>query len=576
MAAEVFDWRSSKSDSTVSQLDRQPSFYGYGAGEVSKKPLSSTAFAAFSCLQSLGHAGLALAGAACAQAMLGLSPRIPSIIAPLVSGDLVVRLALLGFVAACAKALGGMGAGFFQVRLAGAVGDALRLSVLRRRAHEVTHPRQHDQGAEVGVASTTFLAVDDLTTGIREAQAGFAASLGALKAALQLVPLALLAMWSGTRLVLVAAVVLLPFGVALARAKKRVKSAQRRTLDESATLLEATDEAVRHAELWSSYRADERVHERVMRAGRALTNRLAQAAAFTAGLSGATEALGALALLLVVLGAHAGVFGAETTDGARLLAFAVAFFMAYKPIRELAEARLAWARASAAAERLGISEVPEALHDARATVTCTPSKLELRGVRLSRGKLGVIDTCIEPGTIVAIQGATGVGKTTLLRTLLGFERVQSGEIRCEGGFAWVPQDAPIVRGTLAENVALGGPSDVRAAMEAIGAGALFDRLGAAELGVGGRALSGGEQKQVAIARALATKQPILLLDEPTTGLDDVAQAAVLSAIAHLRGKRTVLIVTHRPEPLTIADAVLVLGPSGPTARAARDAAPLVQ
>jgi len=161
-----------------------------------------------------------------------------------------------------------------------------------------------------------------------------------------------------------------------------------------------------------------------------------------------------------------------------------------------------------------------------------------------------------------VCGPTGIGKTTLLRTLLGFLRPLRGEIVFSGRpFAWVPQDAPIVRGTLAENVALGGETDVRAAMDAIGARDLYERLGDAQLSVGGRALSGGEQKQVAIARALATNKPILLLDEPTSGLDDTAQALVLSAIEKLRGKRTVIIVTHRPEPRAIADRVIMLEPT---------------
>jgi ABC-type multidrug transport system fused ATPase/permease subunit len=357
----------------------------------------------------------------------------------------------------------------------------------------------------------------------------------------------------------------------LSRVKKHVKATQARALDESATLLEAADEAVRHAELWSSYRATGRIRARVARAGEALTRRVAHAAAFTAGVSGATEALGALALLLVV--ASSVWWEPSPHGGGSLLVFAVAFFMAYKPIRELAEARIAWARAAVAAERLGLGRLaanadPKDADDespnAPTLPPIAPKLLELRGLRLERGKLGIIDARIEAGTIVVIRGATGIGKTTLLRTLLGFSRLRSGEVRYGGAvrgdppFAWVPQDAPIVCGTLAENVALGGTGDVSAAMAAIGALDLLERLGDARLGVGGRALSGGEQKQVAIARALATHKPVLLLDEPTTGLDDRAQAAVLAAVARLRGERTVLLVTHRPEPLAIADAVISL------------------
>ena len=102
--------------------------------------------------------------------MLGVSPRIPAAAQVLFAGNLVVRLAALGFVSSCAKAVGGLFATYFQWRLSGAFGDALRLEVLRRRAYSVAHPRQQDQGVNEG-ASATFTAVDDLTTGVREAQA---------------------------------------------------------------------------------------------------------------------------------------------------------------------------------------------------------------------------------------------------------------------------------------------------------------------------------------------------------------------------------------------------------------------
>ncbi len=467
------------------------------------------------------------------------------------SPRLVIGLATLGFVSACVKAAGGAGAGFFQARLSGAFGDALRLDVLRNRARPLAQARHEDQGG----ASATFTAVDDLTTGVREAQIGFGAVLGALKAVLQIVPLAVLAAWSGTRMAGVAVVVLVPFAILLGRAKKRVKTAQARALDGSAALLEAADEAIRHAELWQSYGAGQHVEGRVRRAGEAVTRRASRAAAVTAALSGATEALGALALLLAVI-----AFG-NVTDGGRLLTFAVAFFMAYKPVRELAEARIAWTRASAAMERLTKSE-SDADEEPSSESAAPSDTVELRHVKLARGKLGAIDERVEAGTIVCVCGPTGIGKTTLLRTLLGFLRPREGEMIFSGKpFAWVPQDAPIVRGTLAENVALGGETDVKAAMEAIGALALYERLGDAQLGVGGRALSGGEQKQVAIARALATNKPILLLDEPTSGLDDTAQALVLAAIEKLRGKRTVIIVTHRPEPRAIADRVITFEPT---------------
>jgi ABC-type transport system involved in cytochrome bd biosynthesis fused ATPase/permease subunit len=88
---------------------------------------------------------------------------------------------------------------------------------------------------------------------------------------------------------------------------------------------------------------------------------------------------------------------------------------------------------------------------------------------------------------------------------------------------------------------------------------LANEVGDARLGAAGRSVSGGERRAIAIARALSSKLPVLLLDEPTAGLDEAAQKRVLEAIANLRGARTVILVTHSRAPLEIADRVIRLG-----------------
>jgi ABC-type transport system involved in cytochrome bd biosynthesis fused ATPase/permease subunit len=131
----------------------------------------------------------------------------------------------------------------------------------------------------------------------------------------------------------------------------------------------------------------------------------------------------------------------------------------------------------------------------------------------------------------------------------------------------VPQEPAIVSGTLDENVALGvGPqagatgAGAEAILARIGAGALAKRRQGAKVRAGGYELSGGERQQVAIARAVASELPVLLLDEPTSGLDPEAEQRVLTALAALRGKRTIVMVTHRPAPVRIADRVLAVAP----------------
>jgi ABC-type transport system involved in cytochrome bd biosynthesis fused ATPase/permease subunit len=130
----------------------------------------------------------------------------------------------------------------------------------------------------------------------------------------------------------------------------------------------------------------------------------------------------------------------------------------------------------------------------------------------------------------------------------------------------VPQEPAIISGTLEENVALGAEASVGAsngraaeALARIGASALAEKKQGTRVRAGGHELSGGERQQVAIARAVASELPVLLLDEPTAGLDAQAETRVLEALRALRGQRTIVIVTHRPAPLQIADQVIDLG-----------------
>jgi ABC-type transport system involved in cytochrome bd biosynthesis fused ATPase/permease subunit len=194
-----------------------------------------------------------------------------------------------------------------------------------------------------------------------------------------------------------------------------------------------------------------------------------------------------------------------------------------------------------------------------------------------------------PGEVVAVVGATGAGKTTLLRALLGLESFVSGSIRYgaeeltgrgvgpgERPFAWVPQDAPVIAGTLVDNVLLargfppGSGAPAAAGEKSELALRLLERVGAGrfareclthQLGAAGRPVSGGERKWICLARALATELPVLLLDEPTAGLDRDAAARVLEALDRLRGDRTIVLVTHQPEPLQIADRIVELVPA---------------
>ncbi|HEY3820861.1 MAG TPA: ABC transporter ATP-binding protein [Polyangiaceae bacterium] len=559
---------------------KTPSILRYYARElrrVLRRPGALLRFLLAAVMHAAGHALMALVAGGLAVALARAWGLRDGRSSPLGDGsslaDRAFLLAGIGLAVVVVKGAAGVYATYVQGRVAGEVGGSLRLALLDAllAVHRLRRPRHDDHGPP-GPTPPTY-AVAALTERVHEVELGLKLGLlGGARAVAQLLPLAVILVVLSPRMAAVAAVVLGGFGALLGRIRAGYQRATMLAARERELLLEAADEAVRHADLWVSYGAEAKARATVQRLGEALARGAARLEARATGLSSANEVLGAAALVLAVAASRAGWLGA-VASGETLLAFAIAFFLAYRPLRELADARLALARASGAYAELArvlgrdAPPAPEArAHD------WPQGTLELRELTLRHGGCRPLSIRVAPGSIVAIAGPTGIGKTTLLRTLLGLDPAKSGVILFDGAslddapagptarpFAWVPQDAPLLADTLDANVALGAPdADARDSLEPIGASHLARELNGVRLGAGGRAVSGGERQWISLARAIATRQPVLLLDEPTSGLDAEAQRRVLDAIARLRGLRTVLIVTHRPEPLAVADEVVHL------------------
>jgi ATP-binding cassette, subfamily C, bacterial CydCD len=173
---------------------------------------------------------------------------------------------------------------------------------------------------------------------------------------------------------------------------------------------------------------------------------------------------------------------------------------------------------------------------------------------------------IEPGRLTVLTGPSGGGKTTLLSCLLGFAEPTSGSItfRPNPGqnlFGWLPQDPTLFAGTVADNIRLGWPGAPDAAVAAAARDAALDDVPLTRvLGQRGSGLSAGQRRRVSLARALLLERPILLLDEPTAGLDPDRESAVIETLRRYAVGHAVLAVSHRPALIAAADVVIDLNP----------------
>jgi thiol reductant ABC exporter CydD subunit len=195
-----------------------------------------------------------------------------------------------------------------------------------------------------------------------------------------------------------------------------------------------------------------------------------------------------------------------------------------------------------------------------------------------------VDLRFAAGEVVALAGSSGSGKSTLIGVLLGFITPDAGRVVIEEAtgerrldqldiaawracVAWVPQDPVLQHGTVESNIRLGQPDAPREAVElAARRAALHEHEVDLDrpIGEGGNGLSAGQRRRVAVARALLTERPVLLLDEPTAGLDAESEAQVLASIRELAGEgRLVLMVAHRPAVLAAADRVVTLPANTP-------------
>ncbi|NJP97654.1 ABC transporter ATP-binding protein [Nonomuraea sp. FMUSA5-5] len=297
------------------------------------------------------------------------------------------------------------------------------------------------------------------------------------------------------------------------------------------------------------------------------------------GVLGLSLTVQAVLTALLVLGTYLALGGA--IGAAELLAILVLAARCADPLLSLGEigGQARGARAELAKLDTVLRTPP--LPEPRGPVRPERHDLELDAVSFRHGDRLVLDglsLAVPEGRRLAVVGPSGAGKSTLLQLLARFHDVDAGAVRIGGvdvrdvdtqelmsRFAIVFQDVYLFDGTIEDNIRLGRPGATEAEVRAAASAARLDEViarlpdgWATPVGEGGALLSGGERQRVSIARALLKDAPVVLLDEVTSALDPVNEAAVHAGIERLMAGRTVVMVAHRLSTIRHADRIAFL------------------
>jgi subfamily B ATP-binding cassette protein MsbA len=369
--------------------------------------------------------------------------------------------------------------------------------------------------------------------------------------------------------------------VAIGRRIRRVATNAQAEIGQFTTLLSQTFQGVRHVKAYGMEEYEERRAARLIERLFALIDRGTRTRSRASPMM---EALGGTAIAIVILyGGHQVISGARTPGA--LFSFITALLLAYQPLKGLANLNASLQEGLAAAQR--IFEVLDVEPTIRDMLGARPLRIDGGEIRLDNVRFSYVpgtaaidglSLTIPAGHTVALVGASGAGKSTILNLIPRFFDIDSGNIAIDGqdvravtiaslrnAIALVAQEVSLFDDTVRANIAYGRFGASEAEIEEAAQAAAADRF-ISELPQGydtmvgehGVRLSGGERQRIAIARAMLKDAPILLLDEATSALDSESERQVQRALSALIRGRTTLVIAHRLSTIHGADMICVI------------------
>ncbi len=408
--------------------------------------------------------------------------------------------------------------------------------------------------------------------------------LGSLVDCLTLVGMVAVMFYLNWRFTLIAlSVAPLLFGVVYSYTR-RIKKAAREVRKKEGEIVSTVQEVLTSIRVVKAFTREEYEQHRLEEESLESVEIALRARGLKAKLSPLVEIIVAAGTSMVLWFGARMVLGGALSSG-DLIVFIFYLGKMYKPMQDLSKMTDSYSKAAVGYERIReILETNHVLCDLPGARAAAPFQGTIEYQRVSfrydsqSPVLKEISFRIESGQTAALVGPTGAGKTTIISLLPRFYDVDSGVIRIDGRdirkftqqslrrqISFVLQETVLFHGPVWYNIAYGKPDATRAeilrAAELANAREFIEKMPQGYntmVGERGVTLSGGQRQRIAIARAVIRNSPILILDEPTTGLDAASEELVFEALDRLMEGKTAIVIAHRLSTIRRADLILVV------------------